>query len=702
MAFDAGSIVANLKLDDSQFQAATKKAKMSAGDLGRGLALAGGAITGALGLAVNSAVKFEDSIANIATLGVKDMESMREAVLDVSTAYGQDLNQAAEAAYQAISAGADAAQVPNMLAEAAEAAVGGMTDMVSTMDMATSIQNAYGQSLSDIGDIYNQAQVAINKGKTTFIEMKDAVGRVAPIFSAAGVSTEELFASLSSLTSGGIITTESITGLKAAMTSIISGKVAQTLGDQFNVSALRTMTFKEYLDQLKTATGGNISAMQEALGSVEAFNAVLAMTGGGAQKFSESMDMMTSGLDAMGQAAQAKMETTGFALSQMKAEMHRLWIEVGDALTPALTELAKAALPIAEWVGKMAKEHPGIIQLVGAIGLLAAATGSVMAAVGPLSVTLKAISAALTGIGPAMAGLSGMSIPAFVAAAGPWVVAIGAAAYALWKIVEAAGLASEAIDGLRQTNEQLDRVNERGRKQLEAKGIAIDNLAWKEMNAAQQTQWIVDANNKLKEREAETYRRFQAAATGALDGATRSTEQYSRAMETTGKTVEQVTGQARESLFRFDLSHRESPSVLDLAFDSFSVYLGGLEGLVARIIGLAQKAKDALMWGFGGGFANGGVVPGFASGGVVGGHRIVRVGEMGPEMVALPSGSRVMSHGDMMRSVQANSGTNISIAINGGVTDRNAAEHLAREIDRRLRDRLRNRMAVHGVSAARV
>lgn len=42
---------------------------------------------------------------------------------------------------------------------------------------------------------------------------------------------------------------------------------------------------------------------------------------------------------------------------------------------------------------------------------------------------------------------------------------------------------------------------------------------------------------------------------------------------------------------------------------------------------------------------------GFASGGVTD-HPIVKVGELGPELVALPVGSRVMSHSDMMTAAK--------------------------------------------------
>lgn len=57
------------------------------------------------------------------------------------------------------------------------------------------------------------------------------------------------------------------------------------------------------------------------------------------------------------------------------------------------------------------------------------------------------------------------------------------------------------------------------------------------------------------------------------------------------------------------------------------------------------------------GFAQGGVVPGYAQGGKVQGFasggavRMIKVGERGPEMMAAPVGSRVVSHPDMMRAI---------------------------------------------------
>lgn len=114
-----------------------------------------------------------------------------------------------------------------------------------------------------------------------------------------------------------------------------------------------------------------------------------------------------------------------------------------------------------------------------------------------------------------------------------------------------------------------------------------------------------------------------------------------------------------------------------------------IRNMIALINSLISKINQLTGMNIPGipGFASGGVVPGFASGGMIQGlagggqsrHRVVKVGEQGPELAALPVGSRVLSHADMMRAAQqglggGNYGTQVTVSppaitINSNETD---------------------------------
>ncbi len=141
--------------------------------------------------------------------------------------------------------------------------------------------NAYGlQGTEALQSVSDQMLMAQNFGKTTFGEMASGIGNVIPIASALEVSTEELFASLATLTKSGIGTSEAITGMKAAMSNIIkpsseAAKMAEELGLNFSSAHLKSVGWAQFLEEIREKTGGNTDQMAKLFGSVEALTQLL-------------------------------------------------------------------------------------------------------------------------------------------------------------------------------------------------------------------------------------------------------------------------------------------------------------------------------------------------------------------------------------------------------------------------------------------
>ena len=96
----------------------------------------------------------------------------------------------------------------------------------------------------------------------------------------------------------------------------------------------------------------------------------------------------------------------------------------------------------------------------------------------------------------------------------------------------------------------------------------------------------------------------------------------------------------------------------------FASYIAGhIQGIIAWIQDAIEWFKKLAFWrnseGGGGNNrqskASGGLVKGYASGGKTKSN-IVKVGERGAELAALPTGTRVLSHPDMMRAAQQGAG----------------------------------------------
>lgn len=448
MAVEAGDIIwriigdiegLNTAMADAQKQAEARFGQISR-TAGVAMTAVGAAITGAMAVSTAKAVEFGGAMAEISTLGVKDLGGLEEAIKDVTAEFGLGLTDAAKAAYQAISAGASEAQAPLLLEQAAKAATAGVSDLTTAIGLGTSVSNAFGQSIDDVGTIFDQSFIAVKNGVTTFNELGASVGQLAPTMAAAGLQTDEMFASITALTKAGIQTSVAATNMKAVMTGIIkptsdAQKVAEELGIEFNLAGLQSMGLAGFMEHLAEKTGGNVETMGKLFGSAEALGAVLALTGTQAESFNATLNEMRETTGAADTAFAKIVENDpGFAWRQLKAEMEVLAVTVGQALLPALAGILELMTPFIQAVAQAAREHPGLTQ---AVVLLAAAIGGILTVVGPLLIMLPGLMAAWSAIVPVFTAVG--------AAAAALVAALSLPVWAIAAIVAAVAAAAVAV-----------------------------------------------------------------------------------------------------------------------------------------------------------------------------------------------------------------------------------------------------------------
>ena len=302
MAIDAGTIISSLELDTGSFTSSMDEAIGQLGGMEKsGSSLDGvfqkvGRTLGGLALgkkiidigasAFSAAALIESSgnkVATIADLSVRSMEELQSGIASLSNETGIAASDLNEALYQTISATGDTANAVDYTGIAAKAAVGGFTDTATAIDGLTTVMNAYGLSGSEaMQKVSDQMLMAQNYGKTTFGEISSSIGNVIPLAAQLNVGTDELFASIATLTKQGIGTSEAITGLKAAFSNVIkptdsAAKKAKQLGLDFSSAALESKGLAGFLADVMEKTGGNTDTMAELFGSVEALNTVLAL-----------------------------------------------------------------------------------------------------------------------------------------------------------------------------------------------------------------------------------------------------------------------------------------------------------------------------------------------------------------------------------------------------------------------------------------
>lgn len=332
------------KLAKTMGSIASSMAKIGAGAAVAGLALGGKAIKASIG----EYADFEKSLVNVSTLvdtSKVSMEALKKGIMDLPPELGS-AKENMDALYQAISAGVEPAKAIGFVGEAAKAAKAGLTDTFTAVDAGTTVLNAFGMESSKATQIYDQMFMAVKQGKTTFGELAGTIGKLAPIASAASVSTQEMFASISTLTAGGFATGEAVSRMTTALGAIVkpskeASDLSAELGLKFDAQALKARGLAGFLDSVKAATGGNIEKMAQLFGGMESLSVMLALTGEQSDKFKENLTGMGAAAGSVDDAFKKQSDTLSALWETFKNSIGKQSIMLGEELAPAIKGVIK-------------------------------------------------------------------------------------------------------------------------------------------------------------------------------------------------------------------------------------------------------------------------------------------------------------------------------------------------------------------------
>lgn len=316
---------------------------------------------------------FTVGLAKVSTLvdtTVIDMTKMRSELIQLSNETGVSVTELTEGTYQAISASVDASKAVDFMRVSALGAKAGFTDMTTATDALTTIINAYGMETERASDMMDRLIITQNLGKTTVDEIGKSIGQVIPTAASAGMSIDELLASVASLTASGTQTSAAMTGLKAALSNIIKPskdafETASALGLEFTQAHLQAVGWARFLDEVKTATGGNIEIMGKLFGSTEALNTVLSLTGNGANKFKESLDGMANSTGATNDAIGKLDATPAAQLEKAVNQLKNAAMELAQGLTPLLSRTSRMTKAFAEWLNNLTPAQKELLFSLG-------------------------------------------------------------------------------------------------------------------------------------------------------------------------------------------------------------------------------------------------------------------------------------------------------------------------------------------------
>ena len=306
------------------------------------VATAAGAVVGGF----KGFVEADKARAAVKTLGV-DVNTLEGQLVGVVARTGglASSNELLAASYDVASAGFwKAADITKILEASLLGAVGGMTDINTVSDAATSVMNAFGlttDSVSKIVDGFVQTQ---NDGKIVVGQYASQIGRVAPIAAAAGVGIDELNAAISTVTAQGVPVESTFSGINQTIASIVkptseAAKAAKRLGLDFSSAAIKTKGFGGFLEDVIEKTGGSEVEITKLFGSVDALKALMPLINDDLVTFNKNLDNQKNATGAAGDAADIMGQTVSSQISQIVNNITTLVRGLDQVLGPAIKGL---------------------------------------------------------------------------------------------------------------------------------------------------------------------------------------------------------------------------------------------------------------------------------------------------------------------------------------------------------------------------
>ena len=175
---------------------------------------------------------------------------------------------------------------------------------------------------------------------------------------------------------------------------------------------VQSVGLTDAMKMLTDGADGNSNTLTKMFGSVEALNAVLALSGGQADTFQQKLAAMKDVSGSTDEAFKAQTEginAAGFTMEQVWAKVEVLTQRLGDGLAPTLIKLLDNPITpllnrLADMVTWFANTDSGTQQWIITIAAVAAAVGPALVVIGTLISTLGTL---VSGIGAVIGFITG-------------------------------------------------------------------------------------------------------------------------------------------------------------------------------------------------------------------------------------------------------------------------------------------------------
>lgn len=320
---------------------------------------------------VKAAQEYETAIAKVSTIAdaqAVPIDEMSSEIMKLSNTTGIAASQIADDVYNAISAGQQTGDAVNFVSYSTKLAKAGFAESAQTLDVLTTILNAYGMEAGEVSKVSDMLVQTQNKGKVSVGELSSVMGKIIPTANANNVALEQLCAGYAIMTSKGIAAAETTTYMNSMLNELSkSGTTAEktlraTTGKSFKELMTDGKSLGEVIQILQQEAEKSGKSLNDMFGSAEAGKAAVSLLSGGVEGFNEQVAGMVDSVGATEEAFAKMDQTTEAKMQKAKNSIANLSIVLGQNLLPIVGNLADKVAAVVIKVSEFAQANPKLVQ----------------------------------------------------------------------------------------------------------------------------------------------------------------------------------------------------------------------------------------------------------------------------------------------------------------------------------------------------
>ena len=314
---------------------------------------------------------------------------------------------AAEALYSVVSAGyTDIDTAMEVAAQAAYTAEAGLADLQTTSEALAASMLAYGAGADEAAHYSDVLTRAVQVGVGEMSEFGNATGLVVSTAAAAGLSIDEMWASVSYLTQRGMSATRAATAMNRTIQGLIkpSEKMTQVF-QQLGVASGRELieqmgSFENAMIAIDNVAGHDVATLNELFTTAQGVRFPQSMFND-LEGLTNFMDEFAAATDGATEAAREQQNMSFAAhFDRLGAAVQTAGIAIGQVLLPVLRPVIDLGR---ELFLNLAQLSPEVLTLGVAAGAATAAIGPLLWIMGSLLSPVGLLAGAVTALGGAIA-----------------------------------------------------------------------------------------------------------------------------------------------------------------------------------------------------------------------------------------------------------------------------------------------------------